>query len=546
MKKRSFIHKMLTLGVIAFSITACTDAWDDHYSIDNNIASNNGSTLWEIIESDSSLTQFAELLRKTGYDTLLTKDRFYTVWAPINGFTHNVDDEALEFEFIKNHIADYSHTASGDISKKITMLNEKVMPFVGNTGNYTFKDIPVATANVAAKNGVLHRIGGNGEYVVFVPSIWEFIDKHDSITHFRDYIKSETRYILDRNNSIEGPMQNGQITYLDSVVIESNPWWGRIGALNVEDSSYTMIIPTNAAWDVMLEKAKRYFTYDSNIADGDSLQEAYAKTRMCEHLVFSNTIQKDNGRDSLISNYMVYYNPTVFRYEEKDRLFESSIEEHQLSNGTAHIVTSLNYSPIKCWHDTIAIEGEDIGHNLEYNDPDDKTTRVTYNTVSRDSSYYKLLSKGAYMTFAPLRSSGNTTATYTIPNVLSASYRIKVVLVPAKIQNPFLKDEEVKRTKFNVTLTYRNDRGRAAKQKLGTYVDNYNHLAVDTITLKPDGHEGDYIFTFPICEYNFEEGVDPVTELQFKSDVKTAERDLYDRTLRIDRIIFEPVETVVE
>ena len=85
-------------------------------------------------------------------------------------------------------------------------------------------------------------------------------------------MKSYNEIRFDEINSAQGPTVNGQVTYLDSVINEYNEWFGRIGQLNREDSSYTMFAPTNKAWAEAYEVAKTYFVYDEATADRDSLQ----------------------------------------------------------------------------------------------------------------------------------------------------------------------------------------------------------------------------------------------------------------------------------
>ena len=588
MNKRNSIQKLLGCGLAALAFTACSDVWDDHYTVDPTVGSNTTETLWDLIAADTSLTQFAAQLKRVGYDTLLSKDRYYTVWAPVNGFLPYAtqagvleNDSLMEIEFIQNHIADYSHVGKGTLDKnKVKMLNKKLTDFVGSNGNYTFKGIELATANTPAKNGILHRIGKNGEYATFAPNIWEYLDKHDSITAFRDYIKSFTKYEINNEESVEGPLDDeGKTTYLLKVIDEKNTWWKQIGEFNNEDSSYTVIVPTNAAWEEMYKLTQTYYVMDARTdeATRDSLQKYYAESTICKHLAFSNTIQKDGGRDSLISNYALLLGeeryPTlasqlVFRYDEKDRLFENEIEKVELSNGTIHIVNKLNYSPFKCWHDTIIGDAEaltfaELENESELGKASYTTRFFTYTDLKKQKS-----TTTGYLVVSPLKTSGAIQATFNLTGILSAKYRIKLVIVPAICDYPELigKYPELvakylnegidslglfKPTKFEVTLNYPNEKGTKKPQKLGTYVRNggYSLTAMDTITLESGIDEtkdkygtGDYTFTFPSCEAILPSDKVTMTTLNIKANVLSSQKDLYDRTLRIDRIILEPVE----
>ena len=118
MKHRYGIQKVLGCGMALLMATACTDTWNDHYSVNNDMVSNQNSdkTLWDVIEGNAELEQFASLLEKVGFDTLLQKDRTYTVWAPVGQFDYTETDlELLKKEFVQNHIADFRHVAAGTL-----------------------------------------------------------------------------------------------------------------------------------------------------------------------------------------------------------------------------------------------------------------------------------------------------------------------------------------------------------------------------------------------------------------------------------------------
>ena len=158
MKYRYCIQKMLGFGLTALLATACTDTWNDHYSVNTDIASNSDKTLWQVIQDNDSLAEFAALLEKSGYNTLLTQDRFFTVWAPVGDFAYSEEDAALlEKEFVQNHIANYRHVGVGTLDERngVKMLNGKRLHFTGSTGNYYFNNVKVIETNIPAKNGVI-------------------------------------------------------------------------------------------------------------------------------------------------------------------------------------------------------------------------------------------------------------------------------------------------------------------------------------------------------------------------------------------------------
>lgn len=550
MKRKNIVLKALTCGVAALAFTACTDTWESHYEPKPEL--NATETLWDLIEADPELSDFAAYAKATGYDVILGQNRAYTIWAPVNGSdyysAHTLEGandsilKAYQFEFVENHIANYVHNASGNMSDNLVkMLNGKYNRFEGSSNNYTFKNAEVATTNLAAKNGVLHKLA---THATFTPNIWEQLSKVDSISLLCDFLKSYDEIYFDEFNSVKGPTVGGEVTYLDSVIIERNEWFGRFGQINREDSSYTMFAPTNKAWREIYEKAKTYFVYQTNNAFGDSLQDVMAKDFIVRHLVFSNTIQK-NPQDSLtsycISNTNGYYNQERenFKGDDLKRLYDNLVETYELSNGTLNIVDSYNYRHL--WHDTLRIEGESLmgeaeGLSSGFEYTQSKKDMVT---ISKDSvEKYKQTHNGRIGVYAPSTATGNPTLTFTVPNVLSAKYRVKVVFVPANFVN--YRDTVLLPNKFNATLKYRDVTGKSKSLVMGKDLTT-NPLKVDTITLIPNkAEEGVDYFEFPVNEYLLSTSETTMTELEIKGRVGSRETE-FDRVLRIDQVYLEPV-----
>lgn len=554
MKRKNIVIKALTCGLASLAITACTDTWNEHYQSKPEL--NATETLWELIQADPELNQFEAYVKATGYDEDLSQNRFFTVWAPVDGSdfytTHpleGVSDSMInvyKLEFIENHIADYNHTASGTMSdNKVKMLNGKFNRFESEANSYLFKGALVKDVNIAAKNGLLHKTEG---YAIFTANIWEQLAKVDSLSLLNEFLKSYNEIIFDDLNSVKGPIVNGQVTYLDSVIIENNEWFGRFGDISLEDSSYTMFAPTNKAWREMHEKVKTYFVYDKTNALGDSLQDVNAKDYMCRFLVFSNSMQK-SPTDSLTSYcYTNLFNgggmmkeKFTAKDEELKALYNNLLETQELSNGVLNIVDSYNF-PSRLWHDTVRIEGESLLSRADNaalaSDEYAKCSKETP-SVSKDSTeWYKQTHNGTIGVYAPLTKTGKPEVTFTFPNVLSAKYRVKVVFVPKNYLNP--RDTLLLPNKFKAELSYRNEKGKATKISLGKELYN-DPTRVDTLTLIPDdAAEGVDYFEFPFNEFNLSDTETKHTQLKLTCTMASKDEE-HDRTFRIDQVFLEPV-----
>ena len=552
MKRKNIVFKALTCGLASLAFTACTDTWESHYQPKTEL--NATETLWELIQADPELTKFAEFVKATGYDELLSQNRFYTVWAPVNEsefFNAGIDLTSLsdsmidvyKLEFVENHIADYNHTATGTMSDNmVKMLNGKYNRFEGTAGAYTFKKVDVKETNIAAKNGLLHKTANNA---IFTANVWEQLSKESSISLLTGFLRSYDVSKFDKANSVEGPIVDQKVTYLDSVIIESNEWFERFGILNREDSSYTMFAPTDQAWTAMYEKAKPYFVYDEQTPDRDSLQEVMTKDFLCRHLVFSNTIQK-SPTDSLVS-YCVSAEKgfrtierEVFKGEERDRLYDNLVKSLELSNGTLNIVDSYNYPTF--WHDTLRVQGETLYSEAEGAATNEYDGIKEYASISKDSvEKYHQTSNGVIGVYRPKNATGNPKMTYSIQNVLSAKYRVKVVIVPANFID-YRDTLSILPNKFKATLNYRELNGKKSKALDLGQANQNDPTKVDTITLIPaKAAEGvDYV-EFPTNELGIN-AAETMLQLTIDGKVKSrGEDDKFDRVIRIEQVYLEPV-----
>lgn len=565
MRRKNIAFKALTCGLASLAFTACTDTWESHYQAKPEL--NATETLWDLIQADEELSEFEAFVKGTGYDEVLSQNRFYTVWAPVNDSEFFVEHAGIDWEtlsdsmvnvykqeFIENHVADYNHTATGTMLKtnKVKMLNGKYNVFCGSGDSYTFKDEPVLATNIAAKNGLLHKVENSA---VFTANIWEQLAKETTrLSELYNYLGQFNEIYFDEVNSVQGPMVNGKVTYLDSVVEEYNKWFGYIGQINREDSSYTMFAPTNDAWNEVYEKAKNYFVYAENTPNRDSLQKDITYNFLCHHLVFSNTINKSIDRfnqldfnnltdeDSLQSfSYSEYgYSREIFKHEELKRLYANLEETKELSNGTLHIVNSYNYSPF--WHDTIRIQGENLYGEAEgmTEKPEYEKATKTYASISKDSvAKYHQTSNGRIGIYTNTTPTGNPVLTFTLKNVLSAKYRIKAVIVPRNFID--WKDTvDLQPNKITAKLYYKDLNGKKKSvevlKKWETSGDK-----VDTLIMIPKGaEEGVDWMEFPVNEFALQEGQETEAKLEIKGDVGAREKG-FDRVIRIEQVFLEPV-----
>lgn len=393
----------MAAGLLA--ATSCTD-FSDYNDVPVDQSSTTASqTLWETISTEPQLTNFKALLEQAGFNEELSKSRAYTVWAPVDGSYQLSDFQGLSKEdllkqFVKSHVAEYNHQASGTVNERIRALNEKLFDFQGN-GQYTYGGIPVEKANVPGTNGLMHFIKGA---VKFCPNVYEYLKVATGVDSIQKYIMQYEVTRLDSSKSVKGPIVNGLQTWSDSVTVTLNTLTNSLRALvEKEDSSYTMLVPTNKAFNDMYNAVKPLYNYiDKAVAiDYEKMKSATDTTTLTNAVnivdyIVSDEMKKKSAdlqlsylvdsltrrtivRSLFFSNNDAYNKWVVKKGENTDTLRstphtvrEKDLDNHlagrdllrhkfsnptellttyrvgdpvELSNGYAHIVDSLAFRP---------------------------------------------------------------------------------------------------------------------------------------------------------------------------------------------------------
>lgn len=324
---RKWITATLTIAAIAAATTGCKD---DHFDVNPDVL--DGKTIWQNIQDNPQLSQYADILQSVYYSQteekitpetyadFLNGDQTFTVWAPTDGSfnytyykgllnTGNRDSiYKVEKELIRNNMTRYAHVLNGQDSVKLDLYNEKAAWL--NFEKSTFKGQYIDKPNIPATNGVLHIMNGVAAYQ---PNLYEYMASRGDLDSINTFIKSFQKTEFNENASTQGPTVNGQVTWVDSITYISNDYTlAYMNAyINREDSNYVMIMPTNTAWDVMLAKTREYYkfkqTYNQTVhtqtelgndtsyvsttsytqEELDSLLNLYSKNAICQDLVFN-------------------------------------------------------------------------------------------------------------------------------------------------------------------------------------------------------------------------------------------------------------------
>lgn len=600
----------MAAGMLA--VTSCTD-FDDYNEVVADATPSANQTLWQNILQNPQLSDFASLVKKSGFDANLDQTHYYTVWAPLNSTFdpsefQNMDDNALMRQFVKNHIASYSHTASGDIgTQRILMLNEKSYSFEGSS-TYKFDDVTLNEANLPSSNGLLHTLNG---VATFYPNLYEFITDSllsgekgiDSLRNF--YRKYETTE-LDKEASVVGPIVNGMQTYVDSVMVTENSLWYTLNALvQHEDSSYTFIMPTNKGWESTFERVKGYYNYlpttnAQNLAaspiatvpitiDNAYWQDSLASSFLTRYLIYSNNNSYNQWLKGTPSAYGSDTLQTTLRKKlsNPDELLGIAKEQLKMSNGMAYVVDSLalnsweTFSPVLVYttanSDNIGRVVSGSSQTITVKKPrkemiDMSYRKRCYNQWGIDEKSYDPSLQ--YMWVEPTSASGKPELDIYLPNVRSTTYDFYCVFVPAGIEEDDADETLPNRVVF--TLNYCDAKGTLQnyvfkdnsaehRQWFDAYYQQWKDIILadnpkqtfsnpDANTLTAFSNDVSKVdtvylgeFTFPVSYYGLSTTDKICPNIKITTPYSTFNRALlggFARDLRIASIILKPKEFV--
>ena len=590
------------------AFTAACHDWDDHYDVTPSIGESN-ITLWDNIKTNHpELSSFATLLEKAGYDSLLSSSQSFTVWAPVNSEL-NFDSlnalslDTLKNEFIKNHVARSNFVASGDINESVFMLSGKVLSFKLGAGGYTMDNVPVANVNIPSKNGVIHELAHPLSYL---KNIYESLNTHSGpIGSFSNYFHSFDDSTFLPGRSVVGPIVDGQITYLDSVFYATNDLFmqmmtykdgmfidGGGSYINREDSSYTMLVPTDAAWDSGIESIGDYFHYVSDFVfddvsetgktsatmdsikfNADSLRELTVQNLMMSNLIYNNHNylntrlddlkpgDKFQEGDSIVSSYC-----QVLYKEDADYLFDGA-KRYDKSNGALWITDNLNLRAWNGWAPIIKVEGESNQNLIVSSDYD-----AVYDNVNSTTQNPDVKGSVSSHRYAIISNSAGTAPIFDVylPNVVSTEYAIYAVMVPSNIKSAAGSEEEVlpyallpqisfhdANGKLNGTTTYDDKNKVRTRSGLDYLMDeNGKKFSVTTGVKVSEAGKIDTLFLgyqkFPMCYYGLDTYATgnicrPSLHIMTRSNarISTPEGNVRvdcDPTIRLDCILLVPRE----
>ena len=542
-------------AAVLMAATSCSD-FSDYNDTPVSDVQQAERTLWENISQNDQLSDFATLVKKAGFDDELSQPHYYTVWAPLNGTYDasslmSADSATVLYQFVKSHIAEYNHSVSGLVDERIHALNRKSFAFEGD-GQYTYAGQTLRQLNLPNSNGIMHLLDGAAR---FYPNLYEYLFSCEGIDSVATFFKRYETSVLDTKNSVLGPTINGKQTYIDSVMITSNSLLNRIKAkLDKEDSTYTMLVPTNEAWLAHYDKISKCYNYINttvaqNIDEATStssaptasvtVDAAYTKDSLTRLHLVSDLVYNNNNYynnwliDDTVEPYDTLRSTTSGYMTNPQEIMSRVIDRETMSNGTFCLVDSLAFRPWESWCFP-------LGQSPLYSRTWTGSNTMVYidNTFFDDIKYVPknpAQKQLGYLWVTPLSNYGKPQLDVKLRNVLSTTYNIYIVLAPGMDVgedadgNKFLKPNML-----DFTLSYCDAKGKLATKKLNQKVVN-DPTRVDTLAVGT--------FTFPVAYAGLGDNVYPNLKITTDFGVfDKAKMAAYTRDFSIISILMRPVE----
>lgn len=328
MKKMSKILLIAITAVLTFG--GCKKDWDGHNAITDAQLNAN---LFEVIQANSKLSKFTELLVKSGYDKVLASSKNFTVFAPTNDALGALDpaivsDTAKLNPFVANHIANQQYYA-GKISDtvRIEMLSHKFHNMLGKK----IESAGIVEADQLSKNGVLQVVD---KMLPVLANCW---DAMYGSTGFplkqADFLKKLNYTGFDPNTAeVIGidPLTGNPIYKPGTGSVPRNLYWDKVYDLRKEAEQFTYFAIEDAGFDGEVAKFGSYYKSPDPL-----ITDSVTRFAVLKDYAFSGKYELALLPDTMVSKSGV-----------KVGIDKSKITRTiSCSNGIIYVMSAINVAP---------------------------------------------------------------------------------------------------------------------------------------------------------------------------------------------------------
>ncbi|OQB81478.1 MAG: Fasciclin domain protein [Bacteroidetes bacterium ADurb.Bin123] len=326
-------NRLIILFLVSLLLGTCTDAWEEHTRINDNVSQ---ETILDYLEAHSEFSQFTGLLKSVGMEGNFSYPGLFTLYAPTNSAMEKVsagmiDSDEKKKLFVRNHYLNGVYSVSSDKEKMfLTMKSGKVLEY--DPLNKTIGGMGIdASIEAVVSNGNIQVID---EPLVPKFHIWDFIELEAPRNEFVRFLNSLTSQVFDTQNSVQTGIDSQNRPVYDTVWVKQNLFLKNIADLSSEDSLFTMLLISDDVFMDQFAKFERSYRVDDKISNAIPTQRDSMNIKMmiARDLVFRGKHPLQGSPDTLVSYFGVkvpFVKPAV-------------TSSYQASNGYVYTVSDCN------------------------------------------------------------------------------------------------------------------------------------------------------------------------------------------------------------
>jgi uncharacterized surface protein with fasciclin (FAS1) repeats len=327
------IRMAIAAVIITLLITGCTinNDWDQYYDKAPDLL---GRNLMDMLRENDSYSMFYEKVIETGFDSILEKNQYLTVFVPENSAFSNIPEYTADQwkSIIGFHIC-YRSLFSRDFTNLNVMSYPgkylKIRKSEGQGFNIFDASISMENSDLNCANGVIHEID---KILIPKDNIYEFImGLNEDFSLLKGYISSMDKVEMDYDKSTRiGVDVNGNTIY-DTVWIRTNKYLDNIAQINNESSGYTGVLISDELIMQALNEADEYFGDISEMEDDDFFKLL--------SIAYSASFYEGNYFREEIEGSMVSVEGRTLNFNDVSFSGEVNLE---MSNGIVHFLNEFN------------------------------------------------------------------------------------------------------------------------------------------------------------------------------------------------------------